>query len=69
VKLQNTLKETTHVKTSDLYYSAWLLASGGRIDVVETALDGSKKVFFQFSGPQIQRLTREYLSGEATAEC
>lgn len=64
--MQNTLKRSDHVKTSDLYYGAYLLASGGRMDVVETALDGSKKVFFQFSSPQIQKLTQEYLSGEAT---
>ena len=64
--MPNALNETNHVKTSDLYYSAYLLACGGRLDVVETALDGSKKVFFQFSSPRIQQLTREYLSGEAT---
>jgi len=64
--MQTQLKETSRVKTSDLYYGAYLLARGGRIDVVETALDGSKKVFFQVSCPMIQKLTQEYLSGEAT---
>ena len=63
--MQNALKETDHVKTSDLFYGAYLLSMGGRIDAVQVALDGSKKVFFQFSGPRIQHLTQEYLSGEA----
>jgi len=65
-KLQKIEEERTPcVKTSDLYYSAWLLTSGGRIEAIEVKLDGSKKVSFQFSSPQIQRLTQEYLSGEA----
>jgi hypothetical protein len=55
-----------HIKTSDLYYGAYLLAGGGRIEAVETCLDGSRKVFFQFSGPEIGRLTREYQSGVAS---
>lgn len=61
-----TTKLNGHVKTSDLYYGAYLLSSGGRIEAIQVALDGSKKVSFQFSGSRIQELTREYLSGEAT---
>ena len=56
----------SHVRTSDLYYGAYLLSSGGRIEAVQVQLDGSKKVSFEFSGPRIKELTKEYLSGEAT---
>ena len=54
------------IKTSDLYYGAYILSSGGRLDAVEAHLDGSKKIAFQFSSPRAQELSREYLSGEAT---
>jgi hypothetical protein len=61
-----TTKLNGHVKTSDLYYSAYLLSSGGRLEAVQVHLDGSKKVSFEFSSSRMQELTREYLSGEAT---
>lgn len=64
--MQTQSKETSHVKTSDLYYGAYILSSGGRLDAVESHLDGSRKVAFCFSSPRAQELTREYLSGEAT---
>jgi len=54
------------IKTSDLYYGAYILSSGGRLEAVQAHLDGSKKVAFQFSSPKAQELTREYQSGEAT---
>jgi hypothetical protein len=56
----------SHVKTSDLYYGAYLLAGGGRIEAVRVHLNGSKKVLFEFSGAEIGRLTREYQSGVAS---
>ena len=64
--MQNTLKESDHIKTSDLFYGAYLLASGGRLEAVQANLDGSKKVSFHFSSPRVRELTKEYLSGEAT---
>ena len=54
------------IKTSDLYYGAYILSSGGRLDAVESHLDGSKKVAFQFSSPKASQISQEYLSGEAT---
>lgn len=54
------------IKTSDLYYGAYILSSGGRLDAVESHLDGSKKIAFQFSSPRAQELAQEYLSGDAT---
>ena len=59
-------RSTPHIKTSDLYYGAYVLACGGRLEAVQMHLDGSKKVAFQFSSPRAQELTKEYLSGEAT---
>ena len=53
------------IKTSDLYYGAYILSSGGRLEAVESHLDGSKKVAFRFSSPRVREITREYLSGEA----
>lgn len=64
--MKNTaLNGTGPIRTSDLYYGAYLLSSGGRLEAVEAYLDGSKKVFFQFSNPRARELTKEYLSGEA----
>ena len=55
-----------HVKTSDLFYGAYLLSSGGKLETVQAHLNGSKKVFFEFSSPRIDRLIQEYRSGEAS---
>ena len=59
------MKKLDRIKTSDLYYGAYILSSGGRLDAVESHLDGSRKIAFQFSSPKAQELTKEYLSGEA----
>ena len=59
------LNGTHHVKTCDLYYGAYLLSSGGKLEAVQVHLDGSKKVYFEFSSPKIQSLAYEYTSGDA----
>ena len=59
------LNGAPHVKTCDLYYGAYLLSSGSKLEAVQVHLDGSKKVYFEFSSPRIQSLAQEYTSGGA----
>lgn len=56
------------LKTNDLYYGAFLLSGGGRLEGFDVEDLGSRrKIFFEFSGDQLQTLSKEYLSGGATA--
>jgi hypothetical protein len=56
-------KET--IQTHDLYYAAYLLASGGKLESAQLVPMGKKKVIFAFTGDQIIKRAHEYLSGEA----
>lgn len=53
--------------TSDIYYGAYLLSQGRRLEryVVKDGSSG-RKLAFEFSGPGLQGLMQEYLSGDAT---
>lgn len=64
--MQGTLNGLTHVKTHDLFYSAYLLSNGGRLTATHVAMDGSRRVSFEFQSPKLGELSQEYLSGEAT---
>ena len=52
------------IQTHDIYYAAYLLASGGRLEKAEVSCNGKRKVIFSFSHPNIIKLTHEYISGE-----
>ena len=53
------------IETHDLYYAAYLLASGGKLESAQLVATGKKKVLFAFTGDQICKRAHEYLSGEA----
>lgn len=56
------------IRTSDIYFGAYLLASGGRLNRVNVAIDDiakKTKVFFEFSSMQAKVLADEYESGTA----
>lgn len=53
------------IKTSDLYYGAYLLSSGGKLEGVNVEERSGRKILFEFSSPHISRLAFEYISGEA----
>ena len=56
------------IKTSDIYYGAYLLSSGGKLEGfrLDTSF-GSRKVFFEFSGTDLEGSKTRYLSGQAVA--
>ena len=54
------------IKTSDIYYGAYLLSQGGRLEGFRVEEDGFiRKGCFEFSNPRLEILKKEYLSGEA----
>jgi hypothetical protein len=53
------------IKTSDLWQSAYVLARGGELIAVELNGNGRKRATFIFSGPEIEKLSREFRSGQA----
>jgi hypothetical protein len=56
------------IRTSDLYFGAYLLASGSKLDKVNVMIDAianKKKVHFEFVSPRIKPLADEYISGDA----
>ena len=56
------------IKTSDIYYGAYLLSSGGRLEGFSMNSVGlSRKITFEFTSSELERLKHEYLSGEARA--
>lgn len=56
------------LKTNDLYYGAFLLSGGGRLEGFDVEDLGSRrKIFFEFSGDGLEGLSKEYLSGRALA--
>ena len=54
------------IKTSDLYYGAYLLSSGGKLEgfSIDTSF-GPRKIFFEFSGSNLDGFKSRYLSGQA----
>jgi len=55
----------TTVTTHDLYYSAYLLSRGSRIENIITKSNGHRQVAFEFSNPEMDRLVQEYRTGKA----
>lgn len=55
------------IKTSDLYYSAYLLSHGSTLEEVMLDDNGKRRITFEFSNPEIQRLAGDYQSGRAQA--
>lgn len=51
------------IRTADLYYGAYLLSCGGKLEGVES-VDGHKFTF-EISCSDARRLASQYLSGEA----
>ena len=54
-----------HVRTSDLFYGAYLLSSGSKLEGVAADRDDRRRIEFEFSSPAIERLQFDYISGEA----
>lgn len=63
--METLTKDPTHVKTYDLFYAAYLLASGSKLHAVGVSSDGARRVAFEFQSPRIRQLNQAYLSGEA----
>jgi hypothetical protein len=53
------------IKTKDLWQSAFCLAKGAELDEVTLDGNGKREVLFIFSGPDVQELQKEFLSGQA----
>jgi hypothetical protein len=54
------------ITTSDLYYGAYLMSNGGRLEGAIVKGKDRRKVQFKFAGPKITKLAHEYITGEAT---
>ncbi len=59
-----TLTRKDSIQTHDIYQAAYLLASGSKLEDAVISRNGKKKVLFEFSHPNIAKLTHEYISGE-----
>ena len=59
------MKNPTHTRTHDLFYAAYLLSQGARLMATHVALDGSKRVAFEFQSQRMRELNEDYLSGDA----
>jgi len=59
------------VKTKDLYCAAYIVSRGGTVEDIVLSEDGrrgrSSSATFVLSGENVERLNREFLSGEALA--
>ena len=55
-----------HVKTSDIFYGAYLLSQGSKLEGVSKDQVDRRRIEFEFSGPSMERLAFDYISGEAT---
>jgi hypothetical protein len=56
------------VSTQDLYLGAYLLSKGGYLEEVKVntrGRGGRPSVTFIFSGPEVERLSREFQTGRA----
>ena len=56
----------TRLRTADLYYGAYLLSKGDELKNVDVQDRGKRRVFFVFTGPDLQRHALEYVNGSAT---
>ncbi len=55
-----------HIRTSDLFYGAYLLSQGSKLEGVSKDQVDRRRIEFEFSGPSMERLAFDYISGEAT---
>lgn len=55
------------IKTSDLYYSAYLLSHGSVLEEIQVESNGKRRITFEFSNPEIDKLAVDYQSGKAQA--
>ncbi len=55
----------TKLKTADLYYGAYLLSKGDRLEKIEKETYGKRRVFFEFTGNDLRRHALEYVNGTA----
>ena len=59
------------IKTKDLYCAAYIVSRGGTVEDVVLSEDGrrgrSSSAIFVLSGENVERLSREFLSGRAEA--
>ncbi len=53
------------IRTSDLYYGAYLMSSGEKLIEVSVEDAETRKVYFEFRGEDVAKLTNDYISGEA----
>lgn len=53
------------LKTADLYYGAYLLSKGGRLEGIEKEPYGRRRVFFEFKGDNLRARALEYANGTA----
>lgn len=60
-----TKRSSPHVKTSDLFYGAYLLSQGSRLEGVSKDEADRRRIEFEFSSPIVDRLQFDYISGEA----
>ena len=58
-------RELETIETNDLYYAAYMLSQGGKLEAAEVVPRQKRQVLFAFTGAQICRRAHEYLSGEA----
>lgn len=54
------------IRTCDLYYGAYLLSRGNKLEGTDVLSTGKRKVFFIFTGAQLEEDASVYASGHAT---
>ena len=54
----------SNIQTQDLYYAAYLMANGGKLEDVSVVREGKRKIVFEFRGPDLIKRAHEYVSGE-----
>lgn len=53
------------LRTCDLYYGAYLLSKGSKLDRVDMPDYGKRRIFFEFTGEDLKQLALEYVGGRA----
>jgi len=53
------------IRTADLYYGAYLLSKGDKLERIEKETYGKRRVFFAFTGSDLRRHALEYVNGTA----
>lgn len=59
------MREMEKLRTADLYYGAYLMSTGIKLERVDMGGGDKRKVFFVFKGPKLEKRVHEYVSGEA----